>query len=175
MLRKSLAVLFQATLALLFLALPFACLIQSSIDDPWPWIGVMVGLILLSPWAAACGTGSVVSALRSGQPGHKSGMVVGYLMAMIGGSAIHIGLLFFYCSGQVDLDAAIALMACAVVADVALFAFGYRLRARRQAIAISPQQSTRPMLPGSGIGSRRQSRPANRLSTGGSNCSPSRS
>jgi len=126
MLRRPIAVLTQAALAFGFLGLPFACLIQSSINDPWPWLGVMLGLILFSPLAAACGTGSVVSALRSGQPGHRSGMVAGYLTAMIGGSAIHIGLLFLYCSGQVDLDPAIALMTCAVIADVLLFLLGYR-------------------------------------------------
>ena len=102
--KRALAFLIQLTLGLGFLALPFANLIGTNHNDVWVWIGVVVGMLLLTPLAVALIAGSAHSLLFSGQPGHRRGMLFGYLIALMGGAAIHAGLIALYLTTGLKLE-----------------------------------------------------------------------
>ena len=143
--RRVFSVPFQALLGLLFLALPFANLIGTNHDDVWVWIGIVVGMIILSPFAVALIAGSAHSLLFSGQPGHRRGMIFGYLLGLIGGAAIHAGLIALYLGAGLKPDAVFLLLGGAMVADALLFVAGYRMRSPRvEPLRLRPRLRTDP-------------------------------
>jgi hypothetical protein len=129
--KRIFAILLQATLGLALFALPFANLIGTNPNDVWVWIGIVVGMIILAPFAVAFLTGCAHSLILAGRPGHRRGMALGYLLGIAGGAAVHAGLVALYLSAGFKLDAVILLFGGAVIADVLLFVAGYRMRTPR--------------------------------------------
>ncbi len=143
--KRALAFLFQLFLGLGFLVLPFANLIGTNHDDIWVWIGIVVGMLLLSPIAVASITGSAHTLLFSGQPGHRRGMTLGYLIALIGGAAIHAGLIALYLAAGLKLEFVLLLFGGAAIADAMLFVAGYRLKTPRiEPVRLRPRATPGP-------------------------------